>query len=600
MPPTNMATAGSLQATVLQHINQNDVMIFSKTTCPFCDKVKALFTSLKIPFHALDLDQQDNGADIQKTLQDMTGQRTVPNVFIKGKHLGGCDDTMKANAEGRLAQLMNPDAATNTYDYDLIVIGGGSGGLAAAKEAASFGKKVAVCDFVKPSPKGTTWGLGGTCVNVGCIPKKLMHQAALLGEALKDAKKYGWEVSESAKHEWNLLVEGVQDHIGSLNWGYKVALRDQSVTYVNAFAEFVDEHTIKTVNRKNKVQMMQSERFLLATGMRPRYPDVPGLKEYAITSDDLFSLRYCPGKTLCIGASYVSLECAGFLNGMGLDVTVMVRSILLRGFDQDMAEKVGVSMEKHGIEFIRPAIPKKIEKVQDGEPGLYRVTYTPTLGGEEKVFECNTVLVAVGRDACTNNIGLDKVGVLINPKNGKIPVVSEQTNIPHIYAVGDIIEGNLELTPVAIQAGRLLARRLYGGRTEQCDYVNVATTVFTPLEYGSCGLSEEDAIEKYGGSNIEVYHTMYQPLEYTVAHRDSDGCYAKIICNTLDSEKVVGMHILGPNAGEVMQGYAVAIKCGATKAQFDATIGIHPTVSEVFTTLETTKRSGANVQATGC
>ncbi|XP_033647387.1 thioredoxin reductase 1, cytoplasmic-like [Asterias rubens] len=600
MAPTNLDTAGNLRAMVLQYINQNDVMIFSKTTCPFCKKVKDLFTSLKAPFQALELDKEGNGGQIQDLLKEMTGQGTVPNVFIRGKHLGGNDDTQKAHAEGRLSLLLNPTETSSSYEYDLVVLGGGSGGLAAAKEAASFGKNVAVCDFVKPTPKGTTWGLGGTCVNVGCIPKKLMHQSAVLGDSIRDAKKYGWNVTDSATHEWGELRDAVQNHIGSLNWGYKVALRDQDVTYVNGYAEFIDEHTVKTVNKRGKEKVLKSERFVLATGMRPRYPDIPGLKEYAVTSDDLFSLPYCPNKTLCIGASYVSLECAGFLRGMGLDVTVMVRSILLRGFDQEMADRAGEHMEQHGVNFIRKAVPKKVEKILEGTPGLFRVTYEPTDGGEEQVIECNTILVAVGRDACTKNIGLEKIGVMTNSKNGKVPVVNEQTNIPHVYAVGDIIEGNLELTPVAIQAGRLLARRLYGGKTEQCDYVNVPTTVFTPLEYGSCGLAEEDAIAQYGESNIEVYHSMYQPLEYTVADRDKESCYAKIICNKNDSERVVGLHILGPNAGEVMQGYAVAMKCGATKAHFDSTIGIHPTVSEVFTTLQTTKRSGVSIKAGGC
>lgn len=177
---------------------------------------------------------------------------------------------------------------------------------------------------------------------------------------------------------------------------------------------------------------------------------------------------------------------------------------------------------------------------------------------------------------------------------------NEQTSVPNIYGIGDILDDKLELTPVAIQAGRLLAHRLYGDKNELCDYVNVATTVFTPLEYGCIGLSEEDAIAKFGEENVEVYHTNYQPLEYTVAKRDMSGCYAKLVCNKSDNERVVGFHVLGPNAGEVTQGYAVAIKLGATKKDFDRTIGIHPTVSEVFTTLATTKSSGADVAASGC
>lgn len=589
----------SMRETVLNNIQSNDVMVFSKTTCPFCRKVKELFKQEGITYKALELDQLDNGQQIQDMLFEMSGQKTVPNVFIRGSHVGGCDATLQAHSEGRLRHLLSPPPAEG-YDYDLIVIGGGSGGLSASKEAAILGKKVAVCDFVKPSPKGTTWGLGGTCVNVGCIPKKLMHQAALLGEALKDSRNFGWDTPETVQHNWQTLKTAVQDHIGSLNWNYRVQLRDKSVTYINGFAEFVDPHTVKTVNKRKKVQTLRAERILLATGMRPRYPSIPGVKEYAITSDDLFSLDYCPGKTLAVGASYVSLECAGFLTGMGLDVTVMVRSILLRGFDQQMAEMIGTYMEKHGTQFLRKCVPTRIEMIEEGKPPLLRVYYKKTEDSQEYSIDVNTVLMAIGRDACTNEIGLENTGVITNPKNGKIPVVNEQTNIPHIYAIGDILEGGHELTPVAIEAGKLLARRLYGDATKQCDYVNVPTTVFTPLEYGAIGYSEEDAIEKFGEENIEVYHSFFTPLEYTVAHRDDAGCYGKIVCNKADEERVVGFHVLGPNAGEITQGYAVAMKCGATKEHFNITIGIHPTCSEVFTTMETTKSSGMDVTAQGC
>ncbi|XP_041457959.1 thioredoxin reductase 1, cytoplasmic-like [Lytechinus variegatus] len=584
------------KAIVLDHIQSNDVMIFSKSYCPFCVKVKELFNGMNIKYKALELDLQDDGAELQEALLKLSGQKTVPNVYIKGTHIGGCDDTFAAKSNGKINHLLN----VNSYDYDLIVIGGGSGGLAASKEAAVLGKKVAVCDFVKPTPKGTTWGLGGTCVNVGCIPKKLMHQAAILGESLQDSRHYGWETPESVQHSWSQLRDAVQAHVGSLNWGYKVALREKDVTYINGYAAFVDAHTIKTVNKKGKEQIHTAERFLIATGMRPRYPDIPGSIEYTITSDDLFSLPYNPGKTVCVGASYVSLECAGFLAGMGNDVTVMVRSILLRGFDQDMAEKIGSYMEKHHVNFIRKAVPTKIEMVKDGQPPTLRIHYKKTESGDESTIECNTILMAIGRDACTTDIGLDKVGVITNTKNGKIPTTNEQTNVPHIYAVGDILQDGHELTPVAIEAGKLLARRLYNNSNRQCDYVNVPTTVFTPLEYGSCGLPEEDAVAKYGQENLEVYHTYFQPLEYTVSHREANACYAKIICDKSNNEKVVGFHVLGPNAGEMTQGFAVAMKAGATKEHFDSTIGIHPTCGELFTTMKVTKSSGEDITPSGC
>ncbi|ERE88878.1 thioredoxin reductase 1 [Cricetulus griseus] len=534
----------------------------------------------------------------------------------------------------KLPTMNGSEGRPEFYDFDLIIIGGGSGGLAAAKarpalcamvssynwckpwtclsvltcpaaglinsEAAKFDKKVLVLDFVTPTPLGTRWGLGGTCVNVGCIPKKLMHQAALLGQALKDSRNYGWKVEDTVKHDWEKMTESVQNHIGSLNWGYRVALREKKVYYENAYGKFIGSHKIKAKNNKGKEKIYSAERFLIATGERPRYLGIPGDKEYCISSDDLFSLPYCPGKTLVVGASYVALECAGFLAGIGLDVTVMVRSILLRGFDRDMANKIGEHMEEHGIKFIRQFVPIKVEQIEAGTPGRLRVTAQSTNSEETMQGEFNTVLLAVGRDACTRTIGLETVGVKINEKTGKIPVTDEeQTNVPYIYAIGDILEGKLELTPVAIQAGRLLAQRLYGGSTVKCDYDNVPTTVFTPLEYGCCGLSEEKAVEKFGEENIEVYHSFFWPLEWTVPSRDNNKCYAKIICNLQDNERVVGFHVLGPNAGEVTQGFAAALKCGLTKQQLDSTIGIHPVCAEIFTTLSVTKRSGGDILHSG-
>nr|XP_014348831.1 PREDICTED: thioredoxin reductase 1, cytoplasmic [Latimeria chalumnae] len=445
---------------------------------------------------------------IQEVLYELTRWRSVPCVFVKQQLIGGWEETLQAHKEGKLHALLEINKGTpvmNTYDYDLIILGGGSGGLAAAKEAAKYEKKVMVLDFVSPTPRGNRWGLGGTCVNVGCIPKKLMHQATLLGKALNDACIFGWEIKQQVHHNWNSLRDCIQEYIASLNWNYGVSLRENSITYMNAYGEFVGSHKIKAKDSKGKETFYTAEVFIISTGERPMYLGIPGDKEYCITSDDLFSFPYCPGKTLIVGASYVALECAGILAGLGLEVTVMVRSVLLRGFDQQMANKIGDHMEESGIKFIRHFVPTKVGSV----------------------------------------------------------LQKEHLNL-------------------------------------RCDYENVPTTIFTPLEYGTCGLSEERAIEKYGERDIEVYHSHFFPLEWTLTSKDKNKCYAKIICRIKDNYRVIGFHLFGPNAGEITQGFAAAMKCGITKEQLDSTIGIHPVCAEIFINLTATKRSGADIRVSGC
>ncbi|GLH06028.1 Thioredoxin reductase 1, mitochondrial [Gryllus bimaculatus] len=598
-------TSADKRAFVDQIVADNRVVIFSKSYCPFCHRVKDLFKSLNVEYNALELDLMgEEGNAIQAALIEKTNQKTVPNVFINANHVGGCDSTLQAHADGKLFDLLQNTA--REYDYDLLIIGGGSGGLAASKEAALLGKKVAVCDFVKPSPQGTTWGLGGTCVNVGCIPKKLMHRAALTGHTLQDGTYFGWMLPDEVHHNWEKMVEEVQNYVKSLNFGYRKVLREKSVTYLNAYAQFVDSdpHKVVLTDKKNVKKEITAQNIIIAVGGRPRYPQIPGAVEYGITSDDLFSLPYRPGKTLIVGASYIALECAGFLAGFGIEVTVMVRSIFLRGFDQQMAEMIGEHMEKHGVQFIKGCVPLQIERIEEpsspNAPGLLRVTAKMN-NGEQITTEFNTVLFAVGRDACTGDLGLDKVGVEVNKSNGKIIAnESEQTSVRNIFAIGDVLDGKLELTPVAIQAGRLLAQRLYGQQKVLTDYTNVPTTVFTPLEYGCVGLSEEDAKNKYGEDDIEVYHSYFQPLEYVLSNRDPNVCYAKLICVKSDGERVVGFHVLSPDAGEITQGFAIGLKLAAKKADFDNLIGIHPTCAEIFTTLKISKASGLSVEKTGC
>jgi thioredoxin reductase (NADPH) len=305
------------------------------------------------------------------------------------------------------------------------------------------------------------------------------------------------------------------------------------------------------VDAKGNVTTVTAETIIIAVGGRPSYPGIPGDKELGITSDDIFSLSKPPGKTLVIGASYVALECAGFLTALGFDTTVMVRSILLRGFDQDMANLIGEHMELYHTKFIRGAIPSKLERADPNGP--IKVTWTSDDGSSDS-GEYDTVMFAIGRYAVTQGLNLEAAGVKCE-KNGKFNVNQyEQTNVPHIFAIGDVQNGRLELTPTAIKAGALLAQRLYGSSSELMDYVNVPTTVFTPLEYGCCGLSEEDAKAKFGAENVATYHTKFTPLEWAYDKTVVEGkrtCYTKVVVNKADSERVLGFHICAPNAGEI-------------------------------------------------
>jgi len=576
-----------------------------------------------------------------KWAQEKVGQLNTRGVQIdtnasplcyndKDEYLGTADQAIEyfrsaflsrssGNSGSSMLAPVNPDLVMNDangtksskdeeYEYDLIVIGGGSGGLACAKQASKLGAKVAMCDFVKPSPLGTKWGLGGTCVNVGCIPKKLMHTAALLRESMLDYDAYGWELGDEKSLpqvvNWPKMVQNVQNHIKSLNFKYRVELREKDVKYEKKLASFTDDpHTIEMKDKNGNISTATARRIVVAVGGRPTPINCEG-GELAISSDDIFSMKTVPGKTLIIGASYIALECAGFLRGCGFDVTVMVRSILLRGFDRDCCERIGKDLVEKGVKFIYGCVPSSIkangdEKVVTWINSGSKDCTEPAAPGSDTF---NTVLGAIGRTADTTLLNVDKVGLKINPRNKKLICENEQTNIPHIYAIGDVIDGRPELTPVAIQAGKLLAKRIYEvGCTRQMDYHHVATTVFTPLEYGTIGFSEEDAEKKYGAKNIEVYHRVFAPLEWTMPnHRPENMCYAKLICDKNDNERVVGFHYCGPNAGEVTQGWSLAMKCGATYDDFWNTVGIHPTVAEEFTILSVTKASGESAEGGSC
>eukprot|EP00741_Cyanophora_paradoxa_P013480 tig00020693_g13017.t1 len=430
------------------------------------------------------------------------------------------------------------------YQYDLIVIGGGSGGLAAAKEAAKLNQHVAILDFVTPSPQGTKWGLGGTCVNVGCIPKKLYHTAAIMGEhILHNAAAYGWRgCAMTPDHSWPALRERIGAHIASLNKGYETALGKAKVQYINARGRFLDRHTVECTFANGSKMSITGRRVLIAVGGRPKFPsDCPGAREYGISSDDIFWLEKSPGKTLVVGASYIALESAGFLRGLGLDTTVMARGEFLRGFDKDMAKRIVQNMRIEGVKFVQGAVPSSISR---DAAGALTVTWKASSGGggggkagkggpsstgapEEGREVFDTVLFAIGREPAIGELNLSAIGVQVNKESGKILVDKyEQTSAPGVYAIGDVIHGGIELTPVAIQAGILLARRLYGNSTRRMHYSMIPTTILVNYE---------------------------------------------------DRGRIVGFHYLGPNAGEVTQGFATAFLKGMTYDEWLGTTGIHPT-----------------------
>ncbi|SBS85981.1 thioredoxin reductase [Plasmodium ovale curtisi] len=494
------------------------------------------------------------------------------------------------------------------FDYDYIVIGGGPGGMASAKEAAAHGAKVLLLDFVKPSSQGTKWGIGGTCVNVGCVPKKLMHYAGNMGSLFKlDSGEYGWKY-DNLKHDWTKLVTTVQSHIRSLNFSYMTGLRSAKVKYINGLAKLKGKNVVSYYLKGDisKEEVVTGKYILISTGCRPHIPeDVEGAKELSITSDDIFSLKKEPGKTLVVGASYVALECAGFLNSLGYDVTVAVRSIVLRGFDQQCANKVKNYMEEQGVVFMNGILPIKLTKENEKISVRFSNNITE---------QFDTVLYATGRKGDTSYLNLESVNVHINKSNHKIVADKYScTNIPTIYAVGDVAENIPELAPVAIKAGEILARRLFKKSNEIMDYTFIPTSIYTPIEYGACGYSEEKAYELYGKSNVEIFLQEFNNLEISAVHRKkcmkvqkdeydvdiSSTCLAKLVCLKNEDYQVVGFHYVGPNAGEVTQGMALALKLNVKKKDFDNCIGIHPTDAESFMNLFVTLSSGMSYAAKG-
>uniref|UniRef100_A0A668AVH8 Thioredoxin reductase 1, cytoplasmic n=1 Tax=Myripristis murdjan TaxID=586833 RepID=A0A668AVH8_9TELE len=440
----------------------------------------------------------------------------------------------------------------------------------ALQEASELRRKVLILDLEAPSAKGTKWGLGGSGVNSDSV-RRLLHQACILGKSIKDSEKYGWSFKEPARPGWAELLEAVQQQVACQSQALKADMRSCGLFYLQARGAMLAPHTVEATDVDGRRSTLSAETVVIATGDRPQYVDVPGGRELCLTSDDLFALPRSPGRTLVVGGTAEGLECAGFLSGLGLRVTVLPQPELLPGFDRGIAEMVENHMLVHGVDYMHHHSLSKVRRAEDVCVLCQAATNI-----------LHTVLLAVGRKACTSDIGLERVGVKCSPDTGRILVNDrDQTSVDHVYAVGSVQHGRPSTTGLSVHAGRLLARRLYRGDDIVCDYSSVPTVVFTPLEYAACGLSEERANLTFGQDNIEVYHDYYWPLEWTIPGRDKNSCYVKVVCHIPNNERVLGLHVMGPNAGDIVQGFVAAMKCGLTKQQLDATVGLHPVFSYV-------------------
>jgi glutathione reductase (NADPH) len=444
------------------------------------------------------------------------------------------------------------------YDYDLFVIGAGSGGVRAARLAGALGKRVAVAEDNR---------LGGTCVNRGCIPKKLYHYAAHFTEDFEDAAGYGWTVGER-KFDWPTLVTAKEKELSRLNAIYGKVLNDNKVTVILGRATLRDAHTIEVAGKS-----YSAETILICTGGKPSQAQFPG-HELTINSDQAFDLPALPKSIVIAGGGYIALEFASIFHGLGVDTTVIYRGTeLLRHFDVDIRRTVYEEMKKKGVKFRLETIFDKIEKMPDG----LRMT---TNHGDPLVAE--QVMMAIGRKANTQGIGLLEAGVECNRDGAVVVGIHSQTSVPNIYAIGDVTD-RLNLTPVAIYEAHCLIETLYKNNPMRPDHRDVPTAVFSNPQAASIGLSEEDARAEFG--DVDIYRSIFKPLKHTLSGRDARTMIKLVV--EKKTGQVRGAHMAGTDAAEIIQGFAVAVKAGLTKAQFDATIGIHPTAAEEFVQLRT-------------
>lgn len=446
----------------------------------------------------------------------------------------------------------------HTYDYDLFTIGGGSGGVRASRFAAQYGARVALAE---------SGPLGGTCVNAGCIPKKLMSYAAHYHSDFAEAAGFGWSLGEQ-RFDWATLIANKDREIARLNGIYSQILTNANVDVIAGHAQIVDAHTV-VVNGKS----YSTHHILIATGGHPIKPELPG-SELGITSDEFFHLAALPRHAVVQGGGYIAVELASILNGLGCKVTLVQRGTqILRSMDADLGHFLIAEMRKKGVEI---ALDTKILSIT-AHGDSKQVTLS-----DGRTLDSDCILFATGRKPNVRGLGLENAGVLVR-ENGAISVDEHfATNVPHIYAIGDVID-RVALTPVALAEGMVVAANLFQHGRKLMSYENIPTAVFSHPNVATLGMTEAKAREKH--AHVRIFKSEFKALKHTLSG-SSERCLMKMIVDA-DTDRVLGMHMVGPDAGEIIQGFAVAMQCGVTKAQVDATIGVHPTIAEEFVTMRT-------------
>jgi glutathione reductase (NADPH) len=447
------------------------------------------------------------------------------------------------------------------YDFDLFVIGGGSAGVRCARVAASHGARVGIAEE-------RFWG--GTCVNVGCVPKKIMVNAAEYGQWAEDAAAFGWDISVGG-HDWAKLAAARDAEVARLSAIYDKLLKGAGATTFDARAHFVDAHTLRVGERT-----VTAEKIVIATGGRPQRLDIPGA-ELGLVSDDLFTLKALPKRVAILGSGFIAVEFAGLLRGLGAEVDLVYRAPLpLRGFDEDIRAALAEAMTAQGIRLNPDVMPTRITRV--GKELLLGLS-------TNFVREVDAVFFATGRVPNTQGLGLDAAGVQAMPGGAVIVDDDHATSAKHIYAIGDVID-RVNLTPVATAVGHALADTLFGNKPRRASYENVPAAVFSSPPIGTVGLTEAEAAAR---GKVDIYLTRFTPMRHTISKRDGRKTVMKLVVDQA-TQRVLGAHMIGEDAAEIMQGIGIAVVMGATKQDFDRTIGIHPTAAEEFVTLRTRTR----------